>query len=87
MYEKTVVIQNKLGLHARPAANFVMAAKRFKSAIRLQHEGETLDGKSMIAILGAGLVQGTELVLSAEGEDEREAVDTLCTAIEGGLGE
>lgn len=87
MYQKNVIVTNKLGLHARPAANFVMTAKQFQSSIILKRGDETLDGKSMVAVLGAGIVQGTEIGLLAEGLDEREAVETLCSAIMNGLGE
>lgn len=85
MYEKTVVVTDRQGLHARPAARFVMLAKRFKSSISLCRGEKSWDAKSMVALLSAGVVQGTELRVSAEGPDEQEAVDTLCAAVKNGL--
>lgn len=83
MYSKQITIQNKSGLHARPAADFVSQAGKFKSQIAIQRVGEEskADGKSIIMLLALGLAQGEEVILSADGEDEKEAVETLAQVL------
>lgn len=83
MYSKQVKIVNKTGLHARPASDFVSQAAKFKSKIELQRVGEEdkFNGKSIIMLLALGLAQGEEAVLSADGEDERDAVEALASLI------
>lgn len=85
MYSKQIKIQNKTGLHARPASEFVSQAGKFKSKIELQRVGEEdrFNGKSIIMLLSLGLAQGEEAVLYADGEDEKEAVETLAALIAG----
>lgn len=79
MYSKQVVIKNRCGLHARPAADFVSRAGKFRAGITIQRVGEACgaDGKSIIMLLALGLAQGEEVILSADGVDEKEAVETL----------
>jgi phosphocarrier protein len=85
--EKRVQIVNILGLHARAAARFVRAATRFRSKVMVTKDGTTTDGKSILGILFLAATSGTEIVITASGEDENEAVDTLATLVEAGLGE
>lgn len=91
MYEKTVLIRNATGLHARPATDFVSVAKTFKSRITIscEEEGEKIsaNAKSIVMLLSLGAGQGTLVTLTAEGEDEIEAVDTLTALIDSGFGE
>ncbi len=87
MAEKRVQIVNVLGLHARAAARFVRAATRFRSKVTITKDGNTTDGKSILGILFLAATTGTEIVISATGEDENEAVDALATLVSGGLGE
>lgn len=84
MYQKTVVVKNATGLHARPAAMFIAEAKKFQSAITIGREGEdkTVNAKSMVKLLTLAICQNQTVVLSAEGEDEVAAVDTLAALIE-----
>lgn len=79
MYTKTVQIQNETGLHARPASDFVSKAKSFASAITLQKKGTDIQGsaKSVIKVLTMELTRGTEIIITAEGPDEQEAVEAL----------
>lgn len=89
MYKKTATILNKSGLHARPASDFAKAAGKFSSKItikRLDEESEA-SAKSIVYLLSLGIGQGTEVEVSANGEDEQQAVDTLIALIESGLGE
>ena len=83
MYAKEFTIQNRTGLHARPASDFVALAATFKSKIELSRAGEAdrYHGKSIIMLLTLGLMQGERATLSAEGEDEREAVDALAELV------
>ena len=89
MYSKQITIQNKSGLHARPAADFVSQAGKFKSQIGIQRVGEEskADGKSIIMLLALGLAQGEEVILSADGEDEKEAVEALIELISSNFSE
>ena len=83
MYSKQITIQNKSGLHARPAADFVSQAGKFESRIGIQRVGEEskADGKSIIMLLALGLAQGEEVIPPADGEDEKEAVETLAQVL------
>lgn len=85
--EATVVIGNKAGIHARPASMMVQAATKFKSKIKLTAKGKTIDAKSILMIMSMGLVKGTEVVISAEGEDAAEAVKAIKELIESKFGE
>jgi phosphocarrier protein len=72
-----VTIANELGLHARPAAQFVKCANAFESEIWLIREGERFSGMSLMEILRADLDQGTRLTLEAEGRDAEAALAQL----------
>lgn len=87
MIIQKVTIKNKLGLHARPASNFVKMAQSFKSSVEILKGEKRLNAKSMIGILGAGAKCGMEIELATNGEDEREAMDQLVAFIDAGLGE
>jgi len=91
MYERTTTILNPSGLHARPAATFVAAAKKYQSKIKIcnlsVNKDKTGDAKSMIHLMTMNLVKGSEVSLCAEGEDEQAAVDGLIALIESGCGE
>jgi phosphocarrier protein len=82
-----VRIRNRLGLHARAAARFVQAANRFHSRIMVTRDGRTMDGKSILGILLLAASHGTRLTVSAEGDDEGEAIEALLRLVEGGFGE
>ena len=87
MTRRDLRIRNRLGLHARAAARFVHAANRFKARVTLTRGAKSMDGKSILGILLLAASHGTQLTLSAEGEDEAEAVAALAELIEGGFGE
>lgn len=87
MITQKVTIRNKLGLHARPASNFVKMAQSFKSSVEILKGEKRQNAKSMIGILGAGAKCGTEIELCANGEDEQDAMSRLVAFIEEGLGE
>jgi len=77
MIEKTVKILNKIGLHARPAAEFVEKANTFKSKISVEKDGKKVNAKSIVEILTLGARYGSSIKITAEGEDEEEAVEEL----------
>ncbi len=85
MYSKEILIQNRTGLHARPASDFVALAGKFKSKIELCRVGEEdrFNGKSIVMLLALGLAQGQKAILSAEGPDEKEAVEALAELVAG----
>lgn len=87
MVERTVVIQNRLGLHARACSVFVKEAARFASHIVLARDGLEVNGKSILGVMMLAAERGAELVLRAEGADEREAIAALALVIDNRFGE
>ncbi len=90
MYQKQVTVLNPTGLHARPASDFVALAKTFPCKIKIRglDSGEpAVNAKSIVMLLSLGLAQGTQAELSAEGEEEQQAVDALAALIATGFGE
>ena len=75
-------IKNEEGLHARPAADFCNTAMRFKSTIRIIKDDEEFEAKSMLMVLCVGAVQGDEIEITADGEDEKEAIDALIETLD-----
>ncbi|MDI3317019.1 MAG: HPr family phosphocarrier protein [Bacillota bacterium] len=75
--ETRVVIGQAEGLHARPAAEFVKLANRFRSTVRLELNGRQADGKSIMAVMALGANHGAEVGLRVEGEDAEEALRAL----------
>ncbi|PIQ88819.1 MAG: hypothetical protein COV72_05950 [Candidatus Omnitrophica bacterium CG11_big_fil_rev_8_21_14_0_20_42_13] len=72
--KKTIVVKNKQGLHARPAALFVQIANKFDSQITVSREGETVNGKSIMGILTLGATKNSEIIVEAVGRDCQEAI-------------
>ena len=77
MTEANVTIENKTGIHARPASVFVQTATKFKSKVQIKAKGKTVDAKSILMIMSMGLVKGTDITIVADGPDEAEAVKAL----------
>jgi phosphoenolpyruvate-protein phosphotransferase len=82
-----LTIINATGLHARPATMFVDLAKRFRSEVRVRHGAEVADGKSMISLLQLGVSAGSQVRISAQGDDADAALAALQAAVEAGLGD
>jgi phosphocarrier protein len=82
MIEVNLILANKLGLHARPAADFTKLAAKFKSKITLVGKGKTVDAKSILLVLTMGIKQGEQLAIIAEGPDEVECIEVLRDFIE-----
>lgn len=88
MVTKQVEFINKTGLHARPASDFVMLAKKYESKITICKEGgEPVNAKSVVRLLAEGIGQGTKAELAAEGVDETEAIEALAALVASGFGE
>ncbi len=85
--EKTVVITNKVGLHARPATLFVQEAARFQAQIQIQCGEKSANAKSILSVLKLGARQGASLLLRGEGEDAAEALQALVALVDGKFGE
>ena len=87
MQKTTVTITVAIGLHARPAAQFVQTAKRMQSDIRLKHGEKQANAKSIMQVLSLGVKQFGELEITAEGPDEKEAIQTLTTLVKSNFAE
>ena len=81
MCVKDVVVQNQVGLHARPATFFIQKANGYKSSIWVEKEDRRVNAKSLLGVLSLGIVKGTTVTLVADGADEQEAIDTLTALI------
>ena len=85
-----LAIANASGLHARPAALFVRTAAAFRSEVRVRNLGRSVppvDAKSILGVLGLGVGRGAVIEVTAEGEDESEALTALRLLVESGIGE
>lgn len=84
METRRVTVANRLGLHARAAARLVNVARQYTSSVRLERPdtGQIADGKGIYGVLLLTASRGTELVVSADGDDARPALDALCGLIE-----
>jgi phosphocarrier protein HPr len=93
MKEKTVLVNNKVGLHARPASLFVQAAAKYSSNIQVScqdpdtKEIREANAKSILGVLTLGVFQGMEIKIHADGEDEEQAVVTLAELVKNNFGE
>ena len=87
MKEEKVIIQNKLGLHARAAAIFSKQASEFTSTIEVIKDHQKVNGKSIMELLTVSAVKGCKIIIRAEGGDEEHAVKTLVSLVKDGFGE
>ena len=81
MFSKEVVVQNQVGLHARPATFFIQKANEFKSSVWVEKDERKVNAKSLLGVLSLGITKGTSIVIIADGADEQEAVTTLVNLI------
>ena len=77
MITKEAVINNQVGLHARPATFFIQKANEFKSSIWIEKDERRVNAKSLLGVLSLGIVKGTTVTLVADGADEQEAIDGI----------
>ena len=85
--EKTVQIQNELGLHARPAAKLVQLASKFPCEITVSKDGQDVNGKSIMGVLMLVASMGSKVVLRAMGDRAAEAVEALAKLFDERFGE
>jgi phosphocarrier protein len=77
MVKKDFTILNKLGIHARPAAQFVKIANRYQAEIYVEKDGEEVDGKSIMGLMMLAAGNGSVISVTAEGPDEESAINAL----------
>lgn len=75
--KKKLIVKNKQGLHARPAALFVQIANKFDSRITVRRDDEEVNGKSIMGILMLGAEQGSQIMIEVEGHDAESAMEEL----------
>ena len=86
MLKQEFIIDNPLGLHARPAGVLVKVAQKFGCDVTLQHK-KNHNAKSILAIMSANIKSGETITIICDGDDEAEAIKAVGEAIESGLGE
>ncbi len=82
MVQREVTVRNIVGFHARPAALLVAQATKSKSKVMILFNGKTINAKSMLSVMGGGIRNGSRIMVTADGEDEMQTLDTLCRLIE-----
>ncbi|MDE3152554.1 MAG: HPr family phosphocarrier protein [Gemmatimonadota bacterium] len=87
MPERTVTIVNKVGLHARPAAQIVKLASGFRSEITLSRDGLEVNGKSIMGVMMLAAACGAQLLVRADGPDADQALDAIAQLVADGFGE
>jgi phosphocarrier protein HPr len=87
MVSKQITIVNKLGLHARAAAKFVSLASSFNSNIQVAKDGKTVNGKSIMGVMMLAASQNSQITVSAEGDDEKLALEKIQHLIADRFGE
>jgi phosphocarrier protein len=87
MPERTVLIENKNGLHARPAAEIVKLAARFRSEITIVKDDLDVNGKSIMGVMMLAAEHGSSITLRAEGPDADQALDALANLVHNRFGE
>ena len=84
---KDVLVQNQVGLHARPATFFSQKDNEFKSSIWVEKEERRVNAKSLLGVLSLGIMGGTKIRIIAGGPDEEQAVEELVKLVESGFAE
>jgi len=77
MVLKTIIVNNQVGLHARPATFFIQKANEFKSSIWIEKDERRINAKSLLGVLSLGIIKGMTMDIAADGPDEQEAVEAL----------
>ena len=82
MCVKDVVINNQVGLHARPATFFIQKANEFKSSVWVEKEDRRVNAKSLLGVLSLGIVGGTKIRIIVDGSDEEACMNALVELVE-----
>jgi phosphocarrier protein len=75
--QKKVIIKNRAGIHARPAALLVQVANKYDSDIFIENDSDRINGKSIMGIITLGATYKSELTITADGKDEEDAVEAI----------
>jgi len=75
--QKELVVQNKMGIHARPAAEFVKTANRYQCSILVEKDGETVNGKSIMGLMMLAAGPGSRIQVQCEGADAVKAIEDI----------
>ena len=81
MFVKEVVVQNQVGLHARPATFFIQKANEYKSSIWVEKDERKVNAKSLLGVLSLGITKGNSINIIADGPDEEDAVAELVSLV------
>ena len=81
MYSQETVVNNQVGLHARPATFFIQKANSFRSNVWIERDERKVDAKSLLGVLSMGVKKDTVVTLTADGPDEQDAIAGLCELI------
>lgn len=87
MIERSVLVVNSLGLHARPAAQLVRLASGFKAHVELARDDLAVNAKSIMGVMMLAAEAGSQIAVRARGDDAEDAVEALVRLIESGFGE
>ena len=87
MYIKEAVVNNQVGLHARPATFFIQKANEFRSSIWVEKDERRVNAKSLLGVLSLGIMGDTTIRIMADGPDEQFAVESLVHLVESGFRE
>ncbi len=85
MCVKDVVIQNQVGLHARPATFFIQKANEYKSSIWVEKDDRKVNAKSLLGVLSLGIMGDTTIKIIVDGSDEKEGLEGLGALVESGF--
>ena len=81
MISKEIVVQNQVGLHARPATFFIQKANEFTASIWISKDERKVNAKSLLGVLSLGITRGTTVTVTADGADEDAAVEALTSLV------
>ena len=87
LIERDATIVNPLGMHARPAAEFVKTASRFKSAVQVSRDGLSVNGKSILGVMMLVVERGASMHIRTEGDDAEPAMKALLDLVAAGFNE
>lgn len=87
MFSREVLVDNQVGLHARPATFFIQKANEFKSSIWVEKDERRINAKSLLGVLSLGITKGTTINIIADGVDEEEAVYALVELVKSNFAE
>ena len=87
MPQVKTIVNNEVGIHARPASMFVQTAAKFSSDIEVVHGEKTANAKSILTVLTLGVQKGAEITITAEGPDAEEALADLEQLVRDNFGE